>query len=1563
MRRKRYFITTIILNLTLLISAPLNVYAADASENFTITETETKTESETETETTTLNKEINANTVNAKIETHPTDDEIEINTTNNEKMAPVSNQDSSAPIIDQNIDAPIINPDTEDGTENYTIIEDNVLLDPPVDNNHNIFEEKTDLGPAALTSSSLSETDNVVVEEQATLENLHFTTLAYDLKQYHITATGNMPENATLSVTERYDYAELAEKINEEGYNIDLALDIEIIADGIPYQPLDFNQQVQISISDTNLQFTDDTIPQVYRILDADDIQEIQDNNEHEIDEITLLSSTINEEDDIVFSTDHFTTYTFGNKTITVDGSAAYLMRGIDFNIALKNLCAPEGVTCKLSASDNHKFASPDESLSGKEYMSYFINWTITDIQWTDTNIGANPEAINLSIAGEPVYACKQLNKDQTSYHVLLYTPADVVYFNADSSCMFNELSGLITVSFLSEKIDTSLCTDMSDMFSGRGLINTIRLDTLTSLDMQLAYIDLSRFCTTNVTNMSYMFSGMNRSRISSEFRTAEYISPITKPLKIDVSTFDTGQVRNMGHMFADNEFTELQTGPTWNTHNVNNFEYMFDRCFCLELDAGILDFHNATSIRSCFQFVGKVYNFENLDVANVADFSYVFSGVEIRSGNNLDESILDLSQWNMSQATTMEGICQWVKCDTITFGHQATSQLTTLADAFYGTSCEKMDVTGLDTSHVTNMERTFYCCYNLVKLDLSTWDTSHVITLVEMFDCYSSKLKALYLDNFDISQLPADKTFALHDLCALQLIRAPKKINATQHIVLPGSQNYWFLDDEEPLFTADAKRVYTELINNISTSHTYIRNDCDDFALPGGQTTLLPGEQFNIAIKSLINTSATSVTHTDNTITSIAWVDTPWANYQLGQNIAQPGTTAVYARSNPTAVDLNSTYATCGRKVAHTAHISDDGTWDKTDCGNLNNLQTITIPGATALHISIRCSLDPDSANEHIYVFQGRYADSIDNDTKVKANSQYIASLSDCGTVEVDHSDFWNTNYHHLSPAHEYDVVGDTATIGIYVSNMFRSFTDNYAGYYAVVEGRTYPVTKANVELYSEASNVYLNADCSDMFTNFSVLESIDIFADPFTNIKAEHTTNMSNMFSGCNSLQNLNFANLNLDAVTQSDEIFMNTTNLRQLHMPPTNSSNTFALYTNNTQTWHIDDNNNLSPDSEQIYEQTIAPSAEPHTYIRSDINGFKPYDNTATFVDGTTFASTIKQLNNPALQWNEVDDVTSVIQWSTEPFQTNITVSSADSGQPIYARTSPQDVSKIELYSPAMTVYLNSSAQAMLNSMCHLNDASFLDSHVKASRATSLFGFFFNTPALTSLSNTDVQNWDTQNCTNFKQMFAYATGFSTLDLSNWDMSNATIASDMFTSCTNLAVLKTPRNIPDTLSIALPDTETGYEWECEGQPSNTIQSSKTYSLKQTDLYIVSLPATLCFAQAGANPEAYYMQQDNGHTYYCAGDVTISGTTTHALQLTYEAPNMASENNSVQSQIFVGEQLNTQSKKLSDGAIQAEQILDPITADTEIPFILRADFEQNGNYSGNLTIDFALQS
>ena len=228
--------------------------------------------------------------------------------------------------------------------------------------------------------------------------------------------------------------------------------------------------------------------------------------------------------------------------------------------------------------------------------------------------------------------------------------------------------------------LDTSQVTDMSYMFTA--------CSRLTSLD-------LSNFDTSQVTNMSWMFCAEPGSLMNIE--------------EINVSSFDTSQVTDMSYMFtACSRLTSLHLS-NFDTSNVTNMSTMFAYCSSLtNSDASNFNAPKLTDITDMFKGLTNLetLNSSNFNAPKLTDITDMFKGL-----TNLET--LNLSNFNAPKITNMDAMFK---------------DLSKLS---------KLNLTNFNTANVTSMREMFSGCSSLTNLDLSSFDISRVTNMVCMFsDC-----------------------------------------------------------------------------------------------------------------------------------------------------------------------------------------------------------------------------------------------------------------------------------------------------------------------------------------------------------------------------------------------------------------------------------------------------------------------------------------------------------------------------------------------------------------------------------------------------------------------------------------------------------------------------------------------------------------------------------------------------------------------------------------------------------------------------------------------------------
>ena len=268
---------------------------------------------------------------------------------------------------------------------------------------------------------------------------------------------------------------------------------------------------------------------------------------------------------------------------------------------------------------------------------------------------------------------------DKTAYY---HAEPEKVYLNTDSSMMFfsgdseQKIKNILELDL--SKFDTSKVTNMSHMFNG--------IRNLTSLN-------LSNFDTSKVTDMGGMFFNM------------------TNLTTLNLSNFDTSNVTNMGSMFYGmSNLTNL---------NLSNF-----------------DTSQVTIMGGMFYGMSSLItlNLSNFDTSNVTDMRSMFNGM-----TNL--ASLDISSFNTKNIENMSGMFSQVqKIEHLDLSHFRTDKVTNMGSMFYQMSALKtINLSHFNTANVTDMSSMFSMDDNLTELDLRSFTTPKVENFGYMFASFTT--------------------------------------------------------------------------------------------------------------------------------------------------------------------------------------------------------------------------------------------------------------------------------------------------------------------------------------------------------------------------------------------------------------------------------------------------------------------------------------------------------------------------------------------------------------------------------------------------------------------------------------------------------------------------------------------------------------------------------------------------------------------------------------------------------------------------------------------------------
>ena len=247
--------------------------------------------------------------------------------------------------------------------------------------------------------------------------------------------------------------------------------------------------------------------------------------------------------------------------------------------------------------------------------------------------------------------------------------------------------------------------------------------------------LDLTNFDTSNVIDMSFMFSNCNK----------------LKEIK-GINKFITNNVTAMNSMFQEcNEIDYLDL-TNFDTSNITKMNHMFNKCHKLKKIKGINKFitNKVIDMNSMFQECNEIEYLEltNFDTSNVTDMSFMFNQC-----HKLKE-IKGINQFITKKVTNMRTMFQ--KCYEIEYldlTNFNTSNVSKMNHMFC--ECHKLkEIKGINkfiTNKVISMRTMFQKCYELQYLDLTNFNTFNVTDMSFMFfGC--NKLKYLNVSNFIIN-------------------------------------------------------------------------------------------------------------------------------------------------------------------------------------------------------------------------------------------------------------------------------------------------------------------------------------------------------------------------------------------------------------------------------------------------------------------------------------------------------------------------------------------------------------------------------------------------------------------------------------------------------------------------------------------------------------------------------------------------------------------------------------------------------------------------------------------
>ena len=371
-----------------------------------------------------------------------------------------------------------------------------------------------------------------------------------------------------------------------------------------------------------------------------------------------------------------------------------------------------------------------------------------------------------------------------------------------------------------------------------------------------LSFIDVSRWDTSSVTDMSCLFSGC-------ESLTS-----------LDVSNWDTSSVTDMSGLFQSClKVTSLDVS-NWDTSSVTDMGFLFSRCRRLTfLDFTSWDTSLVVDVQRMFQECKALESIDvsGWDTSRMKNMNGLFLNCESISS-------LDVSGWVTSRVTDMAALfanCQRVL--SLDVSGWDTSNVTEMGSIFKGCqSLTYLDVSGWNTSSATFMTHTFSGCPGLESLDVSGWDTSSVTDMIGLFNGCSG-LTSLDLTNWDTSLVwRTDNMFT--DCTSLAELSVGESFDTAKAFPLPQTARGWWSSANEEWFTLDEIQAQRAFVAD--TYHVFIPLDAASIeSVPPqtytglaiepsptvelGGTTLAAGTDYELSYENNVDAGTATVTLT----------------------------------------------------------------------------------------------------------------------------------------------------------------------------------------------------------------------------------------------------------------------------------------------------------------------------------------------------------------------------------------------------------------------------------------------------------------------------------------------------------------------------------------------------------------------------------------------------------------------------------------------------------------------------------------------------------------------------
>ena len=339
------------------------------------------------------------------------------------------------------------------------------------------------------------------------------------------------------------------------------------------------------------------------------------------------------------------------------------------------------------------------------------------------------------SISSEPTIDDNIVNLDGTSIsevitglepnttyyaRVFLVRPLIGIFYGNEVSFVTEDSIDDCDVVYLDDNgvtIKAYPCANIGDV----GIVNGVEY-TVVDREMILAIVgsnsgsfgtineDLTKMCTTRITDMSNMFYNCN----APDFNQA-------------IGNWDVSNVTNMNRMFNTEcgLYTFDQDLSFWDVSNVTDMSGMFYAADAFNQDLSNWDVSSVTDMSSLFSNSQFNQDISNWDVSSVTDMSSLFSS------SQFDQPI---ANWNTNNVTNMNYMFHNANSFNQDIGNWDVSNVNSMRGMFYGGIPFSRDIGNWDVSSVTDMSYMFFGNGEL-NAPIGNWDVSSVTNMQSMFE------------------------------------------------------------------------------------------------------------------------------------------------------------------------------------------------------------------------------------------------------------------------------------------------------------------------------------------------------------------------------------------------------------------------------------------------------------------------------------------------------------------------------------------------------------------------------------------------------------------------------------------------------------------------------------------------------------------------------------------------------------------------------------------------------------------------------------------------------------